>query len=538
MSYGVARPVKTSAAWLPAIMLAVVGGIAGCSNASSPSSQLTSASLSASLSSDIRSTEPGVNRDANTDTVMAHIFEGLVAYDENGHPRPMLANTIDVSPDGLQYRFNLRHDVHFQNGEPLTSKEVLWSWRRYLEPDTRWTCLRDFDGSGGGKILSIEADGQHAVVFTLGSPQPLFLSQMASLQCGQSAIVHPSSVNVDGSWRAPVATGPYKLEKWVRGEYLELRAFKGYARRSGPRDGLGGGKDALAPMIRWMIIRDGTARLAALLKGQIDVMPESTGAELRQLRRYKELQIDTAPGAVVSAILIQPSQWPLSDVRFRKALALSIDRQVIAELATGGTGSSNASLVPVSSPNYSQSHRQGQATDIVEAKRLLNTMGYKGERIALVTNRRYADMFDQALLVQAMARKAGINIDLKVSEWASQLDSYSTGKFELMSFAYSARADPALTFESVIGDRSKNARKQWGSASGLALLKNAQAAASLNSHQQALDQLHELMLKEVPLIVLFNPADNNAIRADIRGFKSWSLGRARLWGVSRKAGRS
>src|SRR3990167_4688553 len=55
------------------------------------------------LSSDIRSTSPGVNRDANTDTVMMHVFEGLVAYREDGTPGPLLADSVGVSPDGTRY---------------------------------------------------------------------------------------------------------------------------------------------------------------------------------------------------------------------------------------------------------------------------------------------------------------------------------------------------------------------------------------------------------------------------------------------------
>jgi len=70
---------------------------------------------------EIRSTNPGVNRDANTDTVMLHMIEGLVGYKDDGTPAPLLAQSIDISKDGRTYTFKLRPGVKFHNGAPLTS---------------------------------------------------------------------------------------------------------------------------------------------------------------------------------------------------------------------------------------------------------------------------------------------------------------------------------------------------------------------------------------------------------------------------------
>lgn len=492
--------------------------------------RLPTGSLAASLSSDIRGTDPGVNRDANTDTVMAHVLEGLVAYDEQGRPRPMLADSVAVSPDGRTYRFRLRDGVRFHNGAPLTAHEVVWSWRRYMDPATRWVCLRDFDGTAGPRLVAVEATGPMEVTFRLDAPQPLFLAKMAALQCGQSAILHPASLDATGQWRAPVATGPYRLAQWVRGERVDLAAFRGYARRPGAPDGFGGGKDAFAPMLRFMVIRDGAARLAALVKGQIAVMPEASSAELQSARRYATLRVATAPGGVVNAILLRPT-GVLADPRVRRALALSIDRTELTDLATAGTGSPNASLTPTASPSYDAIQRQGARADPAAARRLLAEAGYRGAPIELVTNRRYSDMFDQALLVQAMARRAGLNVRIRVAEWATQMDAYGSGRFEMMSFAYSARSEPVLTYDSIIGDRSKSPRKQWDTPVARALLAQAEQAADPSAQRRKLDELHERMLATTPLIVLFNPADNNLVSRSVTGFRSWALGRARLWGV-------
>ena len=135
-----------------AVVLAVL--LAACRGGDTADSS-SNRNFLVTLSSDIRSTNPGVNRDANTDTVMMHIVEGLVAYREDGTPGLLLAESMEVSDDGLAYVFKLRDGLKFHNGAPVTSAEVVWSWRRYLDPATGWTCLSDFDGTNGNRIARI-----------------------------------------------------------------------------------------------------------------------------------------------------------------------------------------------------------------------------------------------------------------------------------------------------------------------------------------------------------------------------------------------
>jgi peptide/nickel transport system substrate-binding protein len=492
--------------------------------------------LRVSLTSDIRSTNPGVNRDANTDTVMMHVLEGLVAYREDGSTGALLADSIAVSTDGTQYTFRLRPQVRFHNGALLTADDVVWSWRRYLDPNTGWSCLSDFDGSRGNRIESVTALGPDTVVFKLNRAQPMFLSQMAAIQCGGGAILHRSSLNADGSWNAPVATGPYVLRTWKRGQYIDLRAFGRYRSRTGPRDGNTGGKIAHAINVRWLIIRDGAARLAALAKGQVDVMPEVPAAEMVQLRRIPGITLIARPMLVNYAILIQDQAPLLTDVRMRRALALSLDRTAIAALVTNDVGVANPSVIPSSSPYHSKRQSAGGEYDVAQARALLAQAGYRGEPIVLTTNRRYPAMFNQALLVQAVAREAGINIQLEVLEWATQLDRWKAGKYQLMSFGFTARADPYLNYDAMLGDRSRSHTKLWDNPVALDLQRAAGESSDPTTRQQLFDRLHELMIADCPLIILYSLSDVNAVRSGVSGFDSWVFGRARLWGVRPASG--
>ena len=513
----------------PAVLLflAMLAGAAHAGVSNSP--------LAMSISSDIRSTNPGVNRDSNTDVVLMHVVEGLVGSREDGSPGPLLASRIETSADGRTYRFFLRHGVRFHNGALLTSADVLWSWQRYLNPKTGWLCLPQFDGSRGPRIVSITAPSPDEVVFELNQPQPMFLAQMATVTCGGTPILHSSSLHADGSWRAPISTGPYRLTSIKPGDYVELSAFKEYASRPEPRDGYTGAKVAYAPTIRFIVIRDAAARIAALAKGQIDVMSELTTPDIRRLQHAPSMRIVSAPGGSVNAILIQSRDPLLADVRMRRALQLSIDRRSVTLLSTAGTGQLNASMVPVSSPYYNATHATQTAVNIPLARSLLTQAGYHGQPITITTNRRFTDLFDQALLVQAMARKAGIDIRLDVTEWASQVNRYQSGNYQLMSFNYSARPDPFFNYEAMLGDRASSQRKVWDDPAALRLLDTVGAEADPEKRRLILDQLHRSMLDAVPLIVLFNPGDVNGVRTSVTGFRAWSLGRARLWGVQKPA---
>lgn len=483
------------------------------------------------VNSDIRSMNPGVNRDSNTDGVVLHMVEGLVAYGEDGAPRPMLADDIRTSDDGKTVTFKLRRGVKFHNGAVMTSADVVWSWRRYLDPKTNWVCLPDLDGSRGVKIESVEALDADTVEFRLNRPHPMLLSQMASVQCGGGAILHRDSLDADGTFKAPIGTGPYRFGAWRRGEYIELVAFKGYRPLDGKRDGYAGGKIAYADKVRWLIIRDDAARRAALFKGQVDVLPWLSVPELAELRKYPNIAIENAPTLSSNALLIQTKDPLMTNALLRRALAHSLDFRAITEVVSGGIGTQNASMVPVVSPYHSAAHEQGYSYDPQLARRLLAQADYKGQKIKLITNRRYADLFDQSIMIQSMARQAGIDVELEVLEWTAQLDRYQSGNYQLMSFAYSPRVDPCLSYEAMIGDRNKSKRKVWDNPQALQFLASACGTADPAARQADFDRMHALMLQDTPLIVLFNPGAATAVSKRLNGYESWPLTRERLWNV-------
>lgn len=486
------------------------------------------------LNADIRSLDPGTNRDGNTDIVQTHLFEGLVAFKEDATIGPLLAKSVQVSPDGLTYTFPLREDVKFSNGAPLTSDDVLFAWKRYTDPATGWRCLTEVDGRGAVKVTGVTAPDAHTVVFTLEKPSALFLGTLARPDCGGTGIYHRSSLGPDGQWQEPVTTGPFKLGEWKRGQYIDLLRNDSYAALPGKPDGLTGNKTVEVPKVRFLIIPDEATAKAALQTGDIDLNYDVESADVADYQANPDLVTDTAPTMNISDFLFQTKDPLLSDVRIRKAFLLSLDMVELVGQVTNGQSQPNNSPIPPPSAYYKAAQGVVVQRNLDEAKRLLAEAGYNGQPIKMITNKRFAPMFDQAILAQAMAQEAGLNIELDVIDWATQQDRYLAGTYQIMSHGFSARLDPSLSFEMFSGDKTKQPRKVWDNPEAAKLLAASMATSDTAKRQELLDQLEALYRQDVAMITLYSGVRTGAARANVVGYKGWALGSPRAWGVSFK----
>jgi peptide/nickel transport system substrate-binding protein len=483
------------------------------------------------LNSDILSTDPGTRRDENTDGVLLHIVEGLVGSHEDGSVGPMLASRWSISPDGRVYTFTLRTDVVFHNGAPLTSAEVVWSLQRYLKPATRWRCLEVLGLNGIARVLSTTAPDPHTVVVTLDRAAPMFLTTLARADCGATGIVHPDSVRADGSWIAPIGTGPFQLGEWRHNQFVQLKRFPRYAALPGPRDGNIGGKHALVDELRFMIIPDTSAARAALIRGSLDVIDNLYPSELMGIRGRKDLQFQSVPILDCYALLMQTQDALLRDVRIRTAIALTIDAPALTKAITRGTGTANNSPIPAASPFHGPVEARLRTADVGQARRLLKAAGYDGRPIQLVTSRRDPQMFDAAVVIQAMAAQAGIDLRIDTVDWPAHLSRYTTGSYQLMMQSFSTRLDPALSFGVFIGDKHREPRKTWDTQSSRELLEEAVRTADPVPRQAVFDRLTLDFLDQVPAVVLFNSARLSVVRAAVTGHQNWLSAQPRLWGV-------
>ena len=488
------------------------------------------------INSDIRSTEPGTNRDANTDEVMLHVMEGLVAFREDASVGPLLAKSIEVSPDGRTYTFKLRDGISFHDGTPFRAEDVLFAWKRYMDPATVWRCQPEFGGDGASHVVGVSAPDPMTVVFELASPSALFLATMARADCGETAIYPPSALDADGKWQQPIGTGPYKFGEWRRGEFVELLRNEHYSALPGVRDGATGNKAPLVPKIRFLIIPDAAAAKAALLSGAVDIVPLIADTDLAELQAHRDILIDNAPTMEVNAILFQTRDPLLKDVRIRRAIVAALDLPQLVDGIADGQSRPSYSVIPTPSAYYGPVEAALPKRDLAAARQLLTDAGYHGQPIKMVVNKRYDTMYRAAVLSQAMLAEAGIAVEIEVLDWATELSRYTQGQYQAMSFGYSARLDPSLSYEMVSGDKAKQPRKVWDNPDGLALLARSMQVSDKAARQAIFDQMEALMRADVPMIPLYAVVQIGAARSVVEGYKNWALGQARGWGVSLKPG--
>jgi peptide/nickel transport system substrate-binding protein len=488
--------------------------------------------LRARLNSDIVSSDPGMKRDAATDAVILHVVEGLVAVGDDGAIRPMLAKRWTISPDGKTYRFQLRSGIHFHNGAAMTSADVKWSLERYLAPENNWRCKTDLSAKGIAQVLAIRTPSPDTVEVMLDRAAPLFLMTLARPDCGGAGIMHRNSVGPDGAWRYPIGTGPFSWGEWRRGEYIELVRFPGYQSLLGAPDGTGGGKHALVDRVRFMIIPDGSAASAALLRNSLDVLDALAPNELANIQGDAAIKVDSVPSSDFYSILLQSHDPALRDVRLRRALSLSLDVGALARVATRGTAIADSSVITTVNPFYGPVQQPLVRRNISRARALVKASGYKGQPIQLLTSRNPPDMYDVAILAQAMARDAGINLEIVSLDWATQLARYSSGNYQATVFGFSARLDPSLLFGLLIGDPKADPRKVWNSPRAIALLHQSVVTGDRRARQAIFDRLEAQFRDEVPAIILYNTRRITGMRSTVSGYRSWPGQTQRFWNVS------
>lgn len=485
--------------------------------------------LRIALHSDIASIEPGVNRDANSDMVLAHVVEGLVAFGDDLSIKPVLADSWTISADGKVYDFVLREGVTFHDGTPLTAEAVAWNFERYLDPATNFQCRGRYDGGVGPALDKVEVIDPRTVRFSFAGSAPNFLLTMATVQC-TPWILAPSSVTGAGAFDKPVGTGPYRFGRQEAGRYLDLERFEGYAARPGDKDGYAGNKTSSIATLRFMTVPDASTRSNGLQAGEIDVIDEVEPGAIPLLRGAGQtVEITPTPAMMV----LQIQTRTIKDARIRQAMAHALNLAQLTQALGGDLFRPNPSMLAEGTYYYDNSAATWPQPDLAKAKALLQEAGYDGKPFSiLVANRQ--NRVQVATIAQALLAQAGINTTLDVRDWATQLDQYRRGDYELAIFAYSARLDPVLTFQSLIGDKDKEPTRMWESAEAAALLAEVDATSDPQARKPLFARLNALMAQDVPMLGLFNLSVVTALSPKVEGYQGWKGGSHRFWGVTRK----
>lgn len=275
--------------------------------------------------------DPHVAGDAGSAEFIVEIFSGLVTLTPDLEIIPDLAESFDVSPDGLTYTFTLRENAKFHTGRQVTAEDVKWSIERAasreLASPTALAYLGDivgarehFFGLSEGGIPGVEVVDERTVRITIDAPKPYFL---AKLTYPTAFVVDRQQVESNPrNWtRRPNGTGPFTLAEWRLGERIVLQANRDYL--------LG------APKLSEVVyLLSGGSLLTRFENGELDVAPVS----IADIERARDPNSNLGPfyqtsqEFSISYIAFNTNVPPFDDVHVRRAMGLAIDRKRIAEV--------------------------------------------------------------------------------------------------------------------------------------------------------------------------------------------------------------
>ena len=368
-----------------------------------------------------RHLNPAVQSGTATGQPGTQLFASLLRYDEGWDPQPYLAETWEVSEDGLSVTMNLVKGATFHDGAPITSEDVAFSIAT-VQANHPFKSMF-------APVTAVDTPDEHTAVIKLSQPHPALLLAMSSQLLsiipkhvygdGQDPKSHPAnSENVVGS-------GPFKLVEFKRGEHVILERYDDYF-----MDGL-----PYLDRIVMRILPDESTRAIALESGELQLSGfESNPRNIVRLKKNDELRVSDIGYAAIG-----PVNWlafntkadKVSDVNVRKAIALAVDREFINKALNLGTAPAALTGIHPGSPFYDASV-EAYDLDLDKANQLLDEAGYPagsdGMRFALTVDYGWPAMKPYAEYLKPQLKKIGIDVSVRSSAdfptWAKRVSTW------------------------------------------------------------------------------------------------------------------
>ena len=310
-----------------------------------------------------RTLVPLLDTNTLTRNISTKVTEGLLTFDAQFNPKPLLATEWTVSPDGLDYAFKLRPNVKWHDGASFTSEDVKFSLLALKKVGPRGRI-------SFANIADIETPDPLTVLVKLAKPTPYFLK---ALTAAESPIVPKHAYASDDlaaspNNNAPIGTGPFIFEEWKRGAYVRLKRNPSYWRADRPYlDGI---------VVKF--IGDAAAASAALETGEIDIDANVAFSDLERLGGIKTLQISSRRDGYLnnaSVLEFNLEHTELAKTPVRHAIAHAIDRNFIRDSIYYGHADQIRSPIPEIFQAYHDPAGFNYPTDIARANRLLDEAG-------------------------------------------------------------------------------------------------------------------------------------------------------------------
>jgi len=321
---------------------------------------------------DVATLDPAIGYDWQNWSMIKSLFDGMMDYVPGTTTlRPGLAESYEISEDGLTYTFKLRAGVKFHNGREMTAEDVKYSLDRVTNPETQspgagfFGSIAGFENAGPGGLSGVEVIDPLTVKITLSRPDATFLHVMA---LNFASVVPKEAVDAAARdfGKQPVGTGAFKLAEWTLGQRLVFEKNADYW-----RDGV--------PYLDSVVFEVGQEPVVALLRlqnGEVDVPGDGIPPA-----KFVEVMNDPAQAARVVVggqlhtgyITLNVTAAPFDKLEVRKAVNMAINKERITQIINGRAVPATQPLPP-SMPGYTKDYA-GYAYDVEGAKALLAEAG-------------------------------------------------------------------------------------------------------------------------------------------------------------------
>lgn len=364
--------------------------------------------------------DPHATSTTNALNVAFQITERLVTASGKGTVQPLLAVAWTPSADGKTWRFQLRKNVRFTNGEPFDADAVKFSIDRLKKPDPGWGTSVAHHVS---QVESVQVVDPFTVDITTREPFPLLPQSLANI-----GMVPPKYVQQVGNvqfGRRPIGTGPFVFEEWKVGQYIRLKRNEHY----------GGSRPALAE-VEFRGIPDPQTRVSALLANDVQLATQLPVQDVARVKQAACCSVVGTPSLRNMHLLINTLKpGPMQDVRVRQALNYAIDKRAIVDKVLGGFGTVLQGQMLTDVYFGFNPKLRAYPFDPAKAKALLAEAGYsKGLSLELATPRgRYMNDLEVVQLIAAYLEAVGIRVSVQQYEWAPFIGMLSPKKLPELS---------------------------------------------------------------------------------------------------------